>query len=119
MSQKPKFDPSRVASLLENGAKEGGGPLSERPAPILKTVPSEPAAAPAEGGSTTSAEPPAARATEASSPKRPITVRISEEVFHAVLGRQAEMRSQPGMRLSDTTIGEVIDTLLRGPLGLA
>lgn len=119
MSQKPKFDPSRVASLLSRGAEEGGGPLSERSAaPVLSSVP--PASPPP---STMGDEPAAvtvvgAEAAEAVA-KRPITVRLTEEVLHALLRRQADMRCQAGARLGDTTIGGVMDTLLRGPLGLA
>jgi hypothetical protein len=32
---------------------------------------------------------------------------------------QADVRCKPGARLGDTTIGGVMDALLRGPLGLS
>jgi hypothetical protein len=50
--------------------------------------------------------------------KRPLTVRLTEDVIHALVRYQAEVRCKPGVRLGDTTIGGVIDKLLRGPLGL-
>jgi hypothetical protein len=51
-------------------------------------------------------------------PKRPITVRLTEEVVHALMRHQAAERCKPGVRLGESTIGSVIDALLRGPLGL-
>lgn len=113
MSTKAKFDPSRVASLLSRGAEEGRAPFDERPAaPVLSAVPEhQEALAPSDDI--------AVSAPEAAAPvKRPITVRLTEEVLHALVRHQAEVRCKPGARLGDTTIGGVIDSLLRGPLGL-
>jgi hypothetical protein len=46
--------------------------------------------------------------------KKPIAVPITEEVLHALMRHQAEVRCKPGARLADNTIGGVIDELLRG-----
>jgi hypothetical protein len=139
MSTKPKFDPSRVASLLNRGTEEGRGPLAQPPAPVLASVPAAvETEVPATTATTTDAESvltPPVLARSASRPrarkalaepdaadvagKRPITVRLSEEVIHALVRYQAELRCKPGVRLGDTTIGGVMDTLLRGPLGLS
>ena len=112
MSTKAKFDPSRVASLLSRGAEEGRAPFEERPpAPVLSAVPETREAPVDEDASLTEPGAPVAI-------KRPITVRLTEEVLHALVRHQAEVRCKPGARLGDTTIGGVIDSLLRGPLGL-
>jgi hypothetical protein len=50
--------------------------------------------------------------------KRAITIRLSDEVLAALYRHQAEVRCIPGSRLRDTTIGGVIDTLLRDSLKL-
>jgi hypothetical protein len=124
---RPKFDPSRVADLLNRGNEEGRG-VVEREAvpPVLASVPAaveapsasaEAAPAPARRSVRRAAPPEAAPEVEA--PKRPITVRLTEEVLHALVRHQAEVRCKPGARLGDTTIGGVMDALLRGPLGLA
>jgi hypothetical protein len=134
MSTKPKFDPTRVADLLSRGAEEGRGPLSPAPAPLLESVPAPTFEAPAlevVASEATAAPPPARserpkrarRAAEVEPAeallKRPITVRLSEEVVHALVRYQAEVRCRPGVRLGETTIGGVMDKLLRAPLGLA
>lgn len=133
MSSKPKFDPSRLTSLLERGTEEGRGMLgTERaPVPALASVPAPVVVeAPSATPESVTALPPAPTrrtrrtATPAAEPevegtKRPITVRLTEEVLHALLRHQTEVRCKPGARLGDTTIGGVIDTLLRGPLGLS
>ncbi len=119
MSTKAKFDPSRVASLLSRGAEEGRAPFDERPAaPVLSAVP-EMAIPEAKDNTGPGTDIPAADAGAAVSVKRPITVRLTEEVLHALVRHQAEVRCKPGARLGDTTIGGVIDSLLRGPLGLS
>jgi hypothetical protein len=51
--------------------------------------------------------------------KRAITIRLSDEVLAALYRHQAEVRCIPGSRLRDTTIGGVIDTLLRDSLKLS
>jgi hypothetical protein len=137
MSTKPKFDPSRVASLLNRGTEEGRGQLAPAPAPVLASVPaSVDTEAPTETATTDTdsgptppglgrgAAKPRARTTAAEpeaaevAGKRPITVRLSEEVIHALVRHQAELRCKPGVRLGESTIGGVMDSLLRGPLGL-
>jgi hypothetical protein len=111
MSSKPKFDPERVASLLSRGSEEGRGALGERPLALAAVpAPTEPENAPERARADTAANVVV---------KRPVTVRLTEEVLHALVRHQAEVRCQPGARLGDTTIGGVIDALLRGPLGLA
>ncbi len=130
MSTKPKFDPNQLTALLNRGTQEAR-PSAPAPAaappPTLHAVPSLPAdrePAPAPPPAVTS-PPPAAPVTatpdsaaEAIVVKKPITVRLTEDVLHALLRHQADVRCKPGARLGDTTIGGVIDTLLRGPLGL-
>lgn len=131
MTTRPKFDPSRVADLLNRGNEEGRGVVERDAAPVLASVPAvtedsstspdataatAPATAPARRSVRRAAPPEAAPEVEAI--KRPITVRLTEDVLHALMRHQAEVRCKPGARLGDTTIGGVIDTLLRGPLGL-
>lgn len=114
MSTKAKFDPTRVASLLSRGAEEGRAPFDERPSTaVLSAVPDVKQPPPVSESAL------AAAPDAAGPPKRPITVRLTEEVLHALVRHQAEVRCKPGARLGDTTIGGVIDSLLRGPLGLS
>lgn len=122
---KPKFDPSRVANLLKIGTAEARG--DARPLNSMPTAP-EPASAEVEdrtvsalgetGRSTAADASPAEEDHVAPIEKRAITVRLSDEVLSALYRHQAEMRCLPGARLRDTTIGGVIDTLLRGSLKL-
>jgi hypothetical protein len=108
---KPKFDPSRVASLLNRGDEEGRAVLPG-PTPASPVLSSVPPPANAGAGDLPAPEP------ETGAAKKPITIRLSEEVLHALLRHQAEVRCKPGARLGDTTIGGCVDTLLRGALRL-
>lgn len=116
MSNRPKFDPSAVATLLSRGAEEGRAvfPSAAPAAPALASVPSPSSAA----SSPSSADVEAGDDQALEAAKRPLTIRLSEEVLHALLRHQATVRCQPGVRLGPTTIGGIVDTLLRGPLGL-
>jgi hypothetical protein len=44
--------------------------------------------------------------------KEPLTIRLSRELLIALSQKQAEVRSEPGARRGDTTIGSVVETLL-------
>ncbi len=124
MSTKPKFDPSQVANLLNRGAAEARGagrPLvSVPPSEALAAAPALPATA-AESSSVDDAQMDQSAVSpvaESNRGKRAITVRLSDEVLSALYRHQADVRCVPGSRLKDTTIGGVIDTLLREPLRL-
>jgi hypothetical protein len=117
MSTKSKFDPSQVANLLNRGTQEA------RTVPLVASVetPREvtlsvvaPDAAPT---AFTAVEPPATT-DPAAATKKPITIRLSEPTLHALYRHQAELRMQSGVRLSETTIGAVIDKLLQRQLGV-
>jgi hypothetical protein len=116
-----KFDPNQVSALLDRGAEESRT--------VIPIAPAREAAGGAGGASLASVQPASAGGEASASEgadsqvepamlKKPITVRITEDVLHALMRHQAEVRCKPGARLGDTTIGGVIDALLRGPLGL-
>jgi hypothetical protein len=125
MSQKPKFDPARVASLLNGGAEEGRGVLGRSAGPVLTavpaTAPAEPVATAADISSVAETDLPSPTiATEkVAVDKQPVTARLTTEVLHALVRHQAELRCKPGARLGDTTIGGVMDSLLRQALGMS
>lgn len=128
---KSRFDPSQVTSLLHRGTAEArnfGHPLVSIPTPISPTETAEPSAAPVAAGEPhTSESSTIAAPTEDGEPetatgtgqeKRAITIRLSDEVLSALYRHQAELRCTRSSRLRDTTIGGVIDTLLRVSLQL-
>ncbi|HEV3059744.1 MAG TPA: hypothetical protein VGY48_15945 [Vicinamibacterales bacterium] len=45
--------------------------------------------------------------------KRPITLKLSENVLHALARCQGDLRCVPGVRLGDATVSAVVDALLR------
>jgi hypothetical protein len=51
--------------------------------------------------------------------KRKLTLELTEETVLALYARQAVLRSDPGMKPAETTVGWVADGLLREGLGLA
>jgi len=122
MSTKPKFDPERVANLLKLGKAEARGearPLISVPAgDTTSSSLSVPMAAVPAPAVVSDDEMPVPEAEPAGREKRAITVRLSDEVLSALYRHQAEVRCLPGSRLKDTTIGGVIDTLLRTSLTL-
>jgi hypothetical protein len=48
--------------------------------------------------------------------KEALTIRISHELMLVLYQKQTDLRSEPGARRSDTTIGGVIESLLRQAL---
>src|SRR3954463_10251343 len=109
-----KFDPNQVSALLDRGAEESPTVISI--APAREAAGSAGGAALASVGSA-SAEDSASEGTdtqvEAAMLKKPITVRITQKVLHALMRHRADVRCKPRARLGDTTIGGVIDELLR------
>lgn len=124
MSTRPKFDPTQVTSLLNRGTAEARGVGR----PLVSISPSQPPSLPelAEAAKPQVEVAPAVAETPSLAPelgpavgdKKAITIRLSDEVLMALYRHQADVRCKPGARLKETTIGAVIDTLLRGPLGL-
>lgn len=134
MSSKPKmFDSAKLTSLLQRGTAEARAavqPLAVVPPETGDDGPEiEPAPAiTAERGAVREHRPTHVAATteqRQSDPspatkalKRAITVRLTDDVLAALYLHQAKVRSNHATRLADTTIGGVIDTLLRQQLGL-
>jgi hypothetical protein len=115
---KPNLDPDRVKNLLNEGTAE-----VRRPALTLAgasasvpPLPNEQRKEPLSPQSTTlepnSVHPPVVEQVAGVTLKRAITFRLSQEVLIAVLEHQFELRSK-GARLGKSTVGAVVDNLLR------
>lgn len=133
-SRKPTFDSEQLTKLINKGTAEARAdsqPFAAQPATPstvdgrdtvgLTSVPNTQAAPPVAARALrpvklieeSTPQPLTAEMEETiASPKRPITIRLSDEVLARIYHHQAELRAS-GAKLADTTVGGVIDTLLR------
>jgi len=130
MSNKPKFDPSQLASLMNRGAAEARGgvgrSLASVPtttdgaaeiAPVQRSIPDqESPAMPAAQLHVAEAAEHTPHVAPVNTGKRSVTVLLSDDVAAALYHYQAELRSRPSTRLAKASVSAVVDSLLRQAL---
>ena len=135
---KTKRDFSGLTALISSGASEIEGrrlsvvPTSNDQPPTVAeapmSMPSAAAAMPSEVQRAQTQDAPLESETVAAGPEpvaapaaamRKLTLQLTEETVLALYPYQSTVRSRPGTRPADTTLGWVADTLLRQALGLS